>query len=99
MIRKYLTVEKAKLLANSLSTVSLTMPQFKYSVDKILKIHERTLHIVYDVSDESYENLLNRSDDISVHQKHQRYLAIEVYKSLTKLGPVSILLIICDEVT
>ena len=33
------------------------------------------------------ENLLNRSDDISIHQKHLRYLAIEVYKSLTKLNP------------
>ena len=37
--------------------------------------------------DESYENLLNRSDDISIHQKHLRYLAIEVYKSLAKLNP------------
>ena len=33
------------------------------------------------------ENLLNRSDDISIHQKHLRYLAIEVYKSLAKLNP------------
>ena len=34
-----------------------------------------------------YECLLNRSDGISIHQKHLRYLAIEVYKSLTKLNP------------
>ena len=33
------------------------------------------------------ENLLNRSDDISIHQKHLRYLDTEVYKSLTKLNP------------
>ena len=33
-----------------------------------------------------YENLLNRSDDISIHQKHLQYLAIEVYKSLPKLN-------------
>ena len=57
----------------------------KSSVDKILKIHKRTLQIVYDVYDESYENLLNRSDDISIHQEHLQYLAI--YKSLTKLNP------------
>ena len=56
------------------------------SIDKISKIHKRTLQIVY-VYDESYQNLLNRGDDISIHQKHLRYLAIEVYKSLTKLNP------------
>ena len=59
----------------------------KSSINKILKIHKRTLQIVYDVYDESYENLLNRSDDISIHEKHLRYLAIEVYKSLTLLNP------------
>ena len=53
-----------------------------------MKIHKKTFQIVYDVYDESYENLLNRSDDISIHQAHLRYLAIiEVYKSLTKLNP------------
>ena len=38
------------------------------------------------MNDESYENVLNRSGDISIHQKHLRYLAIEVYKSLAKLN-------------
>ena len=42
----------------------------KYIIDKILKIHKRTLQIVYDVYEESNENLLNRNDDISIHQKH-----------------------------
>ena len=55
----------------------------KSLIDKILKIHKRTLQTVYDVYDESYENLLNKSDDISVHLKHLLYLAIEVYKSWT----------------
>ena len=92
-IRKYLTVEKAKLLANafiySLFSYAPLIWMFanKSSIDKILKIQKRTLQIVYDVYDESHENLLNRSDEISIHQKHQRYLAIEVYKSLTMLNP------------
>ena len=88
-IRKYFTVEKTKLLANVFIN-----SQFNYapliwmsSINKILKIHKRTFQIVYDVIDESYENLLKRSDDISIHQKHLRYLAIEVYKSLTMLNP------------
>ena len=62
----------------------------KYSIDKILKKHtKKTLQIIYDVYDESYESLLNRSDDISIYQKHLQYLAIEVYKSMTKLNPGS----------
>ena len=87
-IRKYLTVEKAKLLENVFINRQLNfvhplpppphpdMDVCKSSIDKILKIHKRTRQIVYDVSDMSYENLLNRSDDISTHQKHLRYLAI-----------------------
>ena len=111
--KKYLTVEKAKLLANAFINSQFNyapliwMLANKSPINKILKIHERTLQIVYDVYDESYENLLNRSDDISIHQKHLRYLAIEVYKSLTMLNPgfmwnflrEAIFLIIYDKVT
>ena len=91
-IRKCLTIEKAKLLANSLINSQFNFAPLmwmfanKYSIDRILKIHKRTLQIVSYVYDKSYENLLNRSDDIPIHQKHQRYLAIEVYKSLAKLN-------------
>ena len=91
-IRKYLTVEKAKLLANAFINSQFNYAPLiwmfanKSSIDKILKIHKRTLQIVYDVYDESTK-ILNRSDDVSIHQKHIRYLAIEVYKSLSKLNP------------
>ena len=86
-------IEKAKLLANAFINSQFNYAPLiwmfpnKSSIYKILKIHKRTLQIVYDVYDESYENLLNRSDDISIHQKHLRYLAIEVCKSLTMLSP------------
>ena len=92
-IRKYLTVEKAKLLANAFINSQFNYAPLiwmfanKCSIDKILKIHKRTLQIVYGVYDESYENLLNRSGDISIYKKHLRYLAIEVYQSLTMLNP------------
>ena len=92
-IRKYLTVEKAKLLANVFINSQFNYAPLiwmfanKSSKVKILKIHKRTLQIVYDIYDESYENLLNIRDDISIHQKHLQYLAIDVNKSLTKLNP------------
>ena len=86
-------MEKAKLLANGFIDNQFNYAPLiwmfanKCSIDKILKIHKRTLQIVDDVYDESYENLFNRSGDISLHQKHLLYLAIEVCKSLAKLNP------------
>ena len=91
-IRKYLTVEKAILLPNAFMNSQFNYVPLvwtfanKCSIDKILKIRKRILQIVYDIYDESYENLLSRSDVISIHQKHLRYLAVKVYKSLTKLN-------------
>ena len=51
--------------------------------NKSSKIQYRTLQTVYDVYNKSCENLFNRSDDVSIQQKQVRYLAINVYKSLT----------------
>ena len=59
----------------------------KSSINKICKIHFRTLQIVHNVYDNPYEELLAASNDISVHQKHLRILAIVVYKSLMKTNP------------
>ena len=53
----------------------------------ICKIHFRTLQIVYNSYDKSYQDLLNFSDDVSIHQKHFGFLAIEVYKSLMNINP------------
>ena len=58
-IRKYLTAEKLKLLANAFINSQFNYAPLiwmfanKSSIDKILKIHKRTLQIVYDVYDES----------------------------------------------
>ena len=54
---------------------------------KVNKIHRRTLRVVYDDYNSTYEELLASHNDISIHQKHLKHLAIEVYKSLTKLNP------------
>ena len=92
-IRKFLTFEQAKLLANSFINT-----QFKYapliwmftsknSLLKINKIHRRTLRVVYDDYSSTYEELLASHNDISIHQKHLKYVAIEVYKSLANMNP------------
>ena len=92
-IRKYLTVEKAKLLANAFINSQFTYAPLiwvfadKSSIAKICKIHFRTLQIVYNNYDKSYHDLLNFSNDVSIHQKHLRFLAIEVYKPLMNINP------------
>ena len=53
----------------------------KTAINKILKIHYRTLQVVYSEYHKSYEELLQINKDISIHQKHLRILALEVYKS------------------
>ena len=58
----------------------------KLSIAKICKILFLTLQI-YNNYDESYHNLLNFINDVSIHQRHLRFLAIEVYKSLMNINP------------
>ena len=72
-IRKHLTVEKAKLLANAFINSQFTYAPLiwmfagKLSIAKICKIHFRTLQIVYNNYDKSYHDLLNFSNDVSIH--------------------------------
>ena len=92
-IRRYLSVDKARLLANAFID-----SQFNYApliwmfagktlINKICKIHHRTLQVVYYDFNDSYDELLEENKDLSIHQRHFRYLAIEVSKSITHLNP------------
>ena len=93
-IRKYLTVEKANLLANAFINSQFnyapltSMFAGKSSIAKICKIHFRTLQVIYD-NDKSYHDLLNFSNDLSIHQRHLSFLAIDVYKSLMNMNPIA----------
>ena len=91
-IRKFLTIEKAKMLGNAFID-----SQFNYApllwmfcrktlYSKIEKIHHRTLKVIYQ-SNDTYENLLLQSNTVSVHQRHLRFLMIEIYKSISQLNP------------
>ena len=92
-IRTFLTPEQAKLLANSFVNTQfghaplIWMLTSKNSMLKINKIHRRTLRVVHDDYSSTYEELLASHNDISIHQKHLKHLAIEVYKSLANMNP------------
>ena len=92
-IRNYLSTEKARLLA----TVFINS-QFYYApliwmfadkslISKVQKIHFRTLQMVYNTYEKSYNELLILKRDISIHQKHLHFLATEIYKSVNNLNP------------
>jgi len=92
-IRRYLSVDKARILANAFID-----SQFNYApliwmfagktlLNKICKIHHRTLQVVYDDYNASYDELLQLNNSLSIHQRHLRLLAIEVFKSIMHLNP------------
>ena len=75
LIRKFLTIEKAKILGNAFID-----SQFNYApliwmfcrktlYSKIEKIYHRNLKVVYGI-DDSYSNLLVSSNFVSIHQRH-----------------------------
>ena len=59
----------------------------KTLINKICKIHHRTLQVVYDDFNKSYDLLLELNNDLSIYQRHLHYLAIEVFKSIMDLNP------------
>ena len=92
-IRGYLTVEKTRILANAFID-----SQFNYApliwmfagktlINKIFKIHHRTLQVVYNEYNKSYKELLQLNNNVPIHQRHLQYLALAVLKSLMHLNP------------
>ena len=59
----------------------------KTLVSKVQKIQFRTLQVVYNKYEKSYNNLLIMNRDISIHQNHLPFLVTEVYKSANNLNP------------
>ena len=49
-------------------------------------IHYKTLKVVYQ-SNASYDDLLDLSGSISIHQRHLRFLMTEIYKSTVNVNP------------
>ena len=91
-IRKYLSLEKAKMLGNA-----FTESQFNYVplirmfcrkrlYLKMRKIHHETLKVIYQ-SNKTYEELFEQSETVSIHQRHLRFFVAEVYKSTSDLNP------------
>ena len=92
-LARYLSMKQKKLLH-----MLFTGAQFKYcpitwlfcsrSCDnKINKLQERALRLVYDDYETSFDGLLNKNKSFSIHHQNIQNLMIEVYKSLNKSSP------------
>ena len=92
-IRNFLTVEKAKMLANAFINSQfnyaslVSMFAGKTSIDEICKIHHKTLQVIQNDYQKSYDELLDINKDVNIHQKHLRILVLEVSKSIMQVNP------------
>ena len=89
----YLTVEKARILADAFIDSQFNYAPLKWIfagkklINKICKIHHRTLQVVYNEYNKSYGELPQLNNNVSLHQRHLQYLALEDFKSRMHLNP------------
>lgn len=55
--------------------------------NKINRLHERCLRIVYNDKQSSFEELLNKDSSVSIHHRNIQSLAIEMYKVASGISP------------
>ena len=55
--------------------------------NRINKIHERTLRIVYNDDQSPFNELLNRDNSFTIHKRNVQTLAIEIYQAINGLSP------------
>ena len=91
-LKKFLSKEKARLLPNAFINCQLLYVPLIWifasnsSINKICKIHFRTLQLVHNVHDKSVEELLALNNVICAHQEHRtaRSLVVSDLRSETK---------------
>ena len=90
-IAPYINIGKRRLLMNSLFTSQFNycplawMCHHRSVNNKINRLHERCLRIVYSGTMSSFEDLLYKDSSVSVHVKNIKTLAIEMFKVSNKL--------------
>ena len=55
--------------------------------NKINRLHERCLRIIYDDKCSNFEELLNKDNSVSIHNHNIQALAIELYKVANDMSP------------
>ena len=103
-ISKYLSKEKLKVLMRAFIS-----SQFNYCPliwmfhnrtlnNKINKLHERALRLVYQNDNATFQELLEMDGSVTIHHKNLQRLAIEMFKVKNKLSPIPIQEIFHDHI-
>ena len=92
-VTPYMTLEKNKSVINSFFNAHfnycplISMLHGQKNNNKIKHLHERCLRLIYSDKKSSYENLLEKDNSVSMHQKNIQALAIEMFKAKHNLCP------------
>ena len=92
-VAPFMNIEKRKMIMNA-----FFISQFSYCPliwmfhnrlinNKINRLHERCLRIVYNDNQSTFEELLEKDNTVSVHQRNLQFLAIELYKVINGISP------------
>ena len=92
-VAPFMNAKKRRLIMNAFfnsqfSYCPLTwMFHSRLTNNKINRLHERCLRIVYSDNKSTYEELLEKDNTVSIHHRNLQFLAIELFKVLKGLSP------------
>ena len=93
-ISNFMNLEKRKVLMNSFISSQFSycpliwMCHSRQLNNRINRIHERALRIVYKDYNLSFEELLKKSGSVKIHHRNLQILVTEIYKVINNLSPI-----------
>ena len=77
-----------KRVANKLNALTRIAPNLSYNQRRLInKLQERALRATYNDCDSSFSELLEMSNESTIHIKNIKVLITEIYKFLNDLSP------------
>ena len=90
---RYLESQKASLLYNSFILTNFNycplmwMLCGKTTNDKVNSVHKRALGVLLNDYTSSFEELLHRKEEVTIHRKNFQKLMLEIYRCMTSASP------------
>ena len=95
-ISKFLSEDKLKLIMKTFIESQfnycplLWMCHSRTLNNKINKLHERALRVVYNNDDLTFQELLEKDNSFTIHERNLQKLAVEMYKVKHNLSPIPV---------